>query len=221
MRNFLERRRGADNSSDGGFTLIEMLISMMVFSIAIAMVYTAIIKVQHYTTDVQGSADANSELRQALAVIDKQVRSGNVLYSPANEVSPSSCTASGTDAGTCMRVYTQTNGLQRCVQWQVINDPAHPGTQMLRSRSWSTTWQTDSSYTTWRTDARGLVPTPSQAPFTLAGAVNTYSSRFLVVRFEAKDPRRGNTPSVITTSLAGRNTNYGYDGGLCNPAPPA
>jgi len=222
MLNLLQRRRGrTDDSRDQGFTLLETLVSMIVFSIAIAMVYTAIIKVQHYTTDVQGSADANAELRQAIAVIDKQVRSGNVLYSPANEVTPSSCTASGTDAGTCMRVYTQANGLQRCVQWQVIADPGHVGTQMVRSRSWSPNWQTDGVYTTWKTDARGLVATPSQAPFTLAGAVNAYSSRFLVVRFEAKDPRRGNNPAVITTSLAGRNTNYGYDGGLCNPAPPA
>jgi len=221
MRNVLQRLRRGNERRDSGFTLIEMLISMIVFSIAIAMVYTAIIKVQHYTTDVQGSADANSELRQSIAVIDKQVRSGNVLYSPANETSPSTCTASGTDAGTCMRVYTQTNGLQRRVQWQVITDPAHPATQMLRSRSWSPTWQTDNAYTSWRTDARGLVATPSQAPFTLAGAVNTTSSRFLVVRFEAKDPRRRNSPAVITTSLAGRNTNYGYDGGLCSPAPPA
>lgn len=220
MRSIFERLRRTDEGRDNGFTLIEMLISMMVFSVAIAMVYTAIIKVQHYTTDVQGSADANSELRQAVAVIDKQVRSGNVLYSPANETSPSSCTASGTDAGTCMRVYTQTNGLQRCVQWQLINDPAHAGTQMVRSRSWSPNWQTDNAYTGWRTEARGLVAVPSQAPFTLAGAVTATSSRFLVVRFEAKDPRRKGS-AVVTTSLAGRNTNYGYDGGLCNPAPPA
>src|SRR3954469_11594467 len=156
MRNSLERLRRADDHRDGGFTLIEMLISMMVFSIAIAMVYTAIVKVQHYTTDVQGSADANSELRQAIATIDKQVRSGNVLYSPANETSPSTCTPSGTDAGTCMRVYTQANGTQRCVQWQVLAAPSPPGTQIVRSRSWSPTWTTDGSYTGWKTEARGL-----------------------------------------------------------------
>lgn len=220
MRRFLNGRR-QDERQDAGFTLTEMLVAMMVFSVAIAMVYTALVKIQRYTGDVQGSADANFQLRQAIAVIDRQVRSGNVLYSPANETSPSSCTATGTDAGTCMRVYTQANGAQRCVQWQVIADPAHPGTQMLRSRSWATDWQTTNNFTGWETDARGLVPTPSQPPFTLQGAVNAYSSRYLVVRFEAVDPRRGAAPAVITTSLAGRNTNYGYDGGLCSPAPPA
>lgn len=215
-------RPGRDRSRDDeGFTLVEMLVSMIVFGIAIAMVYTALIKVQSYTTDVQGSADANSELRQAVAVIDRQVRSGNVLYSPANETTPSTCTPSGTDAGTCMRVYTQANGLERCVQWQVIADSAHPGTQLLRSRSWSPEWQSDGNFTAWKTEARGLVGTPSTAPFTLQGAVNAYSSRYLVVRFEARDPRRGDHPAVITSSLSGRNTNYGYDGGMCNPAPPS
>jgi prepilin-type N-terminal cleavage/methylation domain-containing protein len=205
---------------EDGFTLTEMLVSMIVFGIAISMVYTALIKVQSYTSDVQGSADANSELRQAVAMIDRQVRSGNVLYSPANEHSPSTCTASGSSAGTCMRVYTQANGAQRCVQWQVTADPAHPGTQLVRSRSWSPTWQTDGNYTGWNTEARGLITNPSGPPFTLQGAVNAYSQRYLVVRFEAKDPRRPK-PAVITSSLAGRNTNYGYDAGMCNPAPPA
>jgi prepilin-type N-terminal cleavage/methylation domain-containing protein len=221
MLSLMNRARARRAQGDEGFTLAESLVAMIVFGIAIAMVYTALVKVQKYTSDVQGSADANFELRQAVAVIDRQVRSGNVLYSPANETSPSSCTATGTDAGTCMRVYTQANGAQRCVQWQVINDPARPGTQKLRSRSWSTTWQTDGGYTGWQTDARNLLANPSTPPFTLQGAVNAYSKRYLVVRFEAKDPRRGNSPAVITDALAGRNTNYGYDSGLCNPAPPA
>jgi len=219
MLSLLTRKR--DRRDDGGFTLIESLVAMIVFGIAIAMVYTALIKVQKYTVDVQGSADANFQLRQSVAVIDRQVRSGNVLYSPANETSPSSCTAVGTSAGTCMRVYTQANGAQRCVQWQVIADPAHPGTQMLRSRSWSPDWQTDNVFSGWQTDARNLIASPSAPPFTLQGAVNAYSQRYLVVRFEAKAPRRGNTPAVITDALAGRNTNYGYDSGLCSPAPAA
>jgi prepilin-type N-terminal cleavage/methylation domain-containing protein len=219
MLSLLTRTR--DEREDEGFTLIETLVAMIVFAIAIAMVTTAMIKVQKYTANVQGSADANFELRQAVAIIDRQVRSGNVLYSPANETTPSTCTASGTSAGTCMRVYTQANGAQRCVQWQVIADPARPGTQKLRSRSWSPDWQTDGAYTGWETDARNLIAAPSTAPFTLQGAVNAYSQRYLVIRFEAKDPRRGNAPAVITDALAGRNTNYGYDSGLCSPAPPA
>ncbi len=214
------RSRAQDDTSQDGFTLIEFLICMVVFSIAMSIVTKAVTTVQKYTTDVQGSADANGEARLAIADIDRQVRSGNVLYSPANETSPSTCTPSGSYAGTCMRVYTQANGAQRCVQWQVLPDPAEPGTSILRTRSWSPTWQTDGQTTDWATKARNLRETANAAPFTLVNAVTASSSRFLQVRFEARDPRRSGAV-VLTTSVSGRNTNYGYDTGLCSPVPPS
>jgi len=209
----------AREDEQGGFTLIELLITMIVFGLAMGLVTKAVTRVEKFANNAQGSADANGEVRLALDDIDRQVRSGNVLYSPANETVPSSCTSSGTDAGTCMRVYTQANGVQRCVQWQVLADPAKPTTSIIRSRSWSPTWQTDGIYTAWVTKARGLLLTPSTAPFTLQGAVTSSSSRYLSVRFEAKDPRRPGAV-VLTSALAGRNTNYGFDAGLCSPVPP-
>jgi prepilin-type N-terminal cleavage/methylation domain-containing protein len=220
MRRLRDRVSAPRDERDGGFTLVEMLITMVIFGLAMGLVTKAVSKVERFANDAQGSADANSEVRLALDDIDRQVRSGNVLYSPANEVTPSSCTATGTDAGTCMRVYTQANGVQRCVQWQVLVDPAKPTTSIIRSRSWSPTWQTDGIYTSWATKARGLLLTPSVPPFTLQGAVTSSSSRYLTVRFEAKDPRRPGAV-VLTSALAGRNTNYGYDAGLCNPVPPS
>ncbi|MCW2600794.1 MAG: prepilin-type cleavage/methylation-like protein [Frankiales bacterium] len=220
MRSLRELIHARAADEDSGFTLVELLITMVVFGIAMGIVTSAVVKVQSYVGSVQGSADANGEARLALADIDRQVRSGNVLYSPANETTPSTCTASGTDAGTCMRVYTQANGLERCVQWQLIADSTHAGTNLLRSRAWSPTWQTDGKYTGWSTKARNLVGTPSAAPFTLQGAVTSSSSRYLQVRIEAIDPRRKGSV-VLTSALAGRNTNYGYDAGLCSPAPPS
>lgn len=213
------RERLRDGRGEDGFTLIELLVSMAVFGLALGMVYSALVQALTYANKVQGSADANFELRQAVTQIDRQVRSGNVLYSPANETVPSTCTASGTDAGSCMRVYTQSNGSQRCVQWQVLPDPAGGPNYVLRSRNWSPTWQTDNNLTGWTVQARNLAPSPAQAPFALAGAATSYSARYLTVRFEAVDPRRTGT-AVITSSVSGRNTNYGYDGGLCSPIPP-
>lgn len=207
---------------DEGFTLIELLVSMIVFSIAIAMVFSAVILLGGKTRQVEGSAEATSQVRQALAQIDRQVRSGNVLYSPAGEPTfVASCTTSTADSGSCMRVYTQSDGVAKCVQWQVLPDPASPGTSLLRSRTWSPDWQTvPGGVDPWQTVARGLVVSPSADPFTLASG-GAYGSRLLNVHFEAIDERRGDDAVVITSSLSGRNTNYGYDAGQCTPVPAA
>jgi competence protein ComGC len=234
LRRMLMRQRLIRSSA--GTTMVELLVSMVVFSIAMGMIYAVIIKASSITKEGQSSADAVSEVRIALAQIDRQVRSGNVLYSPANEPAAlASCTASGTNAGTCMRVYTQANGAERCVQWQVLRETdagmplsSAPSAQraLLRSRSWSPRWQTDGIYSTWAVQARGLAPSSptTQPPFalsSLSGTSNASSSRLLDVQFQALPSRTGAGNVVIAASLSGRNTNYGYDAGLCVPAPPA
>lgn len=221
MREALRRRRARTATGDAGITLVETLVSMAVFSIAISLVYSAVILVAGKTRDVEGSAEAASQVRQALAQIDRQVRSGNVLYSPANEPAyVPSCTAATASSGSCMRVYTQANGLDRCVQWQVLADVTAPGTSVLRSRNWAPDWVTTGTVSGWEVVARGLVGSTSAPAFALDGG-GAYGARLLNVRFEAIDERRGGAPTLITSSLSGRNTNYGYDGGQCTPVPAA
>ena len=214
------RRVGHRGRDDSGTTLIELLVSMSIFALCMTVVFGAVILVVRKSTDVQTSADAESQLRLALAQIDRQVRSGNVLFSPADESTPSCTGDATTNSGTCMRIFTQSNGIEKCVQWQVIDDPAHSGTKMLRSRSWATTWQTTGNLTGWSTVARGLTISSGHNPFTLEGATTPYKERLLDVRLEAYDARRG-TSDVIESSLSGRNTSYGYDSGQCTPVPPA
>lgn len=189
--------------SDGGTTLVELLISMTIFSLALAMVYSVLITVQRQTTDQTSRADSVGNARLALSQIDRQVRSGNVLYNPASEVLPLS-----------MRVYTQANGDQRCVQWQVFNG-------QLRSRSWSPTWQTDGLVSAWGTVANNVVNTAATPPFALQGGATAYGSRLVDVALLVKNPTDKGKPVNVTSSLSGRNTAYGYDPGVCNPSPAA
>ncbi|CAN5115635.1 hypothetical protein BH11ACT1_BH11ACT1_13700 [soil metagenome] len=226
MRRHLRAR--ADRDGDRGTTLIELLVSMGIFSLCMTVVFGAVILVMRKSLDVQKSADAASELRLALAQIDRQVRSGNVLFSPADEASyVGTCVGdAATNSGTCMRIFTQSNGSEKCVQWQLIDDAAHPGTLLLRTRSWATTWVTTGDLTGWATVARGLTLTPSVTPgetnnpFKLEGATTPYKERLLDVRLESLDKRRG-TSVVIKSSLSGRNTSYGYSSAQCIPVPPA
>lgn len=222
MREGLDRllRRRRDRPGEDGFTLVEMLVIMIVLGVAIPLVFSAVLLVQRQVGDVAGSAEAAGQVRLALAQIDRQVRSGNVLYSPEDEDDhvPSCESVDGSHAGTCMRIYTQADGVPRCVQWQVLPDGAAPGTDLLRSRSWPPDWVTGGGVSDWSTVARGLVPDPSAAPFRLE-ADGAYGSRLLRVHLEALDRRRAENPVVLSSSLSGRNTNYGYDAGQCTPVP--
>lgn len=195
--------RSLRTRDERGTTLVEILISMTIFSLALAMVYTVLITVQKQTKDQTSRADSVGNARLALAQIDRQVRSGNVLYNPATESLPLS-----------MRVYTQANGDQRCVQWQVYNGK-------LRTRSWSPTWQTDGLISEWGIVAHDVVNTAAAPPFALQGGATAYGSRLVDITLQVKSPTAGGKPVNVTSSLSGRNTAYGYDPGVCSPVPAA
>lgn len=217
MRSFLIRVRG--ERAQEGFTLIELLVSMTIFSLVLAGVYGVLITIQKQTADVIARSDSVGNARLALEQIDRQVRSGNVLYSPAAETIPGAtgtdqCAASGTNAGTCMRVFTQANAAQKCVQWQVLPAPD----EVLRTRSWSPTWTTDGQVSAWSIVARDVINTPSSPPFALTGG--QYGSRLVSLTLQVKSPQAGGKPIDVDSALSGRNTAYGYDPGICSPIPP-
>jgi prepilin-type N-terminal cleavage/methylation domain-containing protein len=216
VRELLTRR--VRHSSDGGVTLVELLISMTIFSIVIALTYSVLFTIQRQTKDTTARADTVGDARIALQQIDRQVRSGNVLYSPANETTTAGCTASTVapsltpNAGNCMRIYTQANGEQRCVQWQVAAG-------VIRSRSWSPTWETDGLVSDWAVVAHNTVNTTASPPFILQGGATAYGSRLVDIELRIKNPQSKGAPVNVTSSLSGRNTAYGYDPGICSPVP--
>ena len=218
MREFMDRR--ACRRDDDGVTLVELLISMAIFSLIIAMTYSVLITIQRQTKDTTARADTVADARLALQQIDRQVRSGNVLYSPANETGTTGCTATTVapsltaNAGNCMRIYTQANGDQRCVQWQVTGG-------VLRSRSWSPTWTTDGLVTDWGVVAHNTVNTSTEPPFILQGGSTAYGSRLVDIELRVNAPGSKGLPVDVTSSLSGRNTAYGYDPGICSPVPTA
>ncbi len=189
----------ARSDGDEGVTLVELLVTMFILGIVTAAAYSVLISVTRQSRDVQGREQTVGNARLAIEQIDRQIRSGNVLYDPALESLPNS-----------MRVYTQANGVNRCVQWQLQS------AGVLRSRSWSPTWQTDGLVSTWGNVARGIRNTTS--PFSLPNA-SAYGSRLIDITFQVHDDTAGGTDQIVQTSLSGRNTEYGYDTGVCTPVP--
>jgi type II secretory pathway component PulJ len=206
-----------------GTTLVELIVSMSIFSFVMVLTLTALVDVQRDTQRVVSRDDAITQLRQGMAQIDREVRSGNVLYSPVNEVGVTpGCSGSLTQpAGDCMRVYTQSNASQQCVQWQLQEDVSRPGTARLRTRTWSPTWKVDGKVTSFRTVATGLLnrKVDGEWPFRLE-ATSATSQRVLKLSLLTNPKDTSARAFAIESSISGRNTHYGRDTNICTPVPP-
>ena len=209
-------RRRPPLSLQEGFTLLELTISMMLLTIVLAIFVTTFVSVNTRFDKQSLRSQSNDQARLAVEEIDREVRSGNLLYDPSLE----NDSAHGIYPGMALRVYTQTNAptrdpSNRCVQWRVFGGE-------LQNRSWSVTWQTDGNYTGWRTVADHLV-NQTNSPQTAAFALDpeaTKGSRTLIVNILTNFSKSAGNDVQIQTSVTGRNTEYGYPQDICNDIPP-
>jgi type II secretory pathway pseudopilin PulG len=200
----LQRVRRLRRSGDLGWSLVELLVVMSLFAGIISVCYGVMIGVAKQTGDSMARNDDVQQARLALTQIDRQVRSGNVVMDPATETLPRS-----------LRVYTQTDGVRRCVQWQVANET-------LRYRSWDPQWRTTGGVDDWRVVARNVVDDAS-APTTFARVTASGGSQAqsVSVTLRLKSAASKGKATDLTTVLFGRNTIYGYPADECSSPPPA
>jgi len=191
-------------------TLLELTMAM---SLLLAVVGSFLITFdgvnQHFATQVDRSTN-NDQAQLAIEEIDREVRSGNLLYDPSLE----------SDPNMLLRVYTQTNATtrspaNRCVQWKIV------GTD-LQVRSWSTTWDTDGIVTDWRTVAEDVLnktDSPKVPAFSLDSEA-TKGGRTLNVTIVVNSNHVSGSDVYVQTSVTGRNTEYGYPQDICASIPP-
>ncbi|AEI12312.1 MULTISPECIES: PilW family protein [Cellulomonas] len=225
MRRFRERRASDDQS---GFTLVELLVVMSIFMGLLIIVFGIMITMSRQTKDNLARTEATEQVRIGLMQIDRQVRSGNVISDPAAET----VTMSGADTYYSLRVYTQTDGVFQCVQWRVVYEAASPFGR-LEYRSWKPSWQSTGGVESWRTVARDIVRPASDVvdeddpttwpPFFVesSDAENASNAQTIRVTLRVKDEDQSeqSRPAVVTSTLTGRNTIFGYPADTCSPVP--
>ncbi|MDP9342456.1 MAG: type II secretion system GspH family protein [Actinomycetota bacterium] len=136
------RRRARGES---GMTLPEVMVAMSLM-VAVSVIFLVVLQsVQSGIVREQARSTTNDQARLAIEEIDREVRSGDVLYDPATEPSPTSPYYG-------LRVYTETNAATRgsvmCEQWRIVNT-------QLKVRRWPSA--TPSAATAWRTVADSIV----------------------------------------------------------------
>ena len=159
----------------------------------------------------QQRSEANDQVRLAVEQMDREIRSGNVLYDPA-------APAEAPHETFQLRIYTQANAPTRtpplqCVQWRIED-------RELIRRAWPP--GDPGSVTDWRTIAQNLVNrdlTPAVPAFTLDPAVAGSRAVRVVLISDEDTSETISKPVRVETSLTGRNTTYNFAPSTCDPAP--
>jgi prepilin-type N-terminal cleavage/methylation domain-containing protein len=211
-------------SDQRGLTLTEVLVAMMVMSLAAVVFLSTLASVQKSVAETDIRTRSNTQARLALQTLDREVRSGNILYDPEWS----------TDPYFRFKVYTQSNATTRqpspgytCRLWRITSDG------QLQTRFWEPGQEDpDLSASGWRTVATGIVnksvddPTDSTCEgstcaFRLDDDPNK-GGRTVNVVFLVNEDLNGDLSSgtmKIQSALTGRNTSYGFPLEVCEDEP--
>lgn len=202
------------HADERGVTLVELIFTLMIFSIVGAVFTSVLYAVQTNVARQQVRTVANDQARLAIEQMDREIRSGSVLYDPSVEPA-GDCGGHACAPNFSLRVYTQANATTRtppnqCVQW-VVDDGN------LYRRAWAAGSPT--SLDGWRTVAEHVVNRDPSVGVPAFAMDPTPGSKVLGIVLLV-NPNLGSTDAPrnlrIETSIAVRNKGAGDP---CTPAP--
>jgi prepilin-type N-terminal cleavage/methylation domain-containing protein len=206
-------------AGEDGMTLVELMISMLILSMVLLAFLTIIPLIQTAFNREANRSSSNDQARLAVEELDREIRSGNLLYDPANEVADP---AHGIVPYMSLRVYTQANADSRipgtrCVQWRIYQDK-------LWRRAWEPNWAPGDVVEGWRIVATGIVNnsvTPAVNAFQLdADPAKGGRTLTITILSRTSTSSGSSTPVQINESVTGRDTEYGYPSQVCSTIPP-
>jgi prepilin-type N-terminal cleavage/methylation domain-containing protein len=204
------RKRLSRPAGEAGFTLVEVVVVTLLIGVVSIIFLSAMARVQTSLTRATERSDNNDQARLAVQRIDREVRSGNLLYDPALE-------APAELQYYQLRVYTQANATTRtpgnlCVLWKIED-------QQLVRRTWPPGEPENANG--WSVVVDGVVNVDQgvrafQLDPDAAKGGRTVQVTLLV------DKRPGVNPDQtiqIQTSVTGRNSTFDYPENVCTPVP--
>jgi prepilin-type N-terminal cleavage/methylation domain-containing protein len=203
----LRRRRSQPMSSQEGVTLVELLIAMMVMSIAIVIFLSTLVSIQRAVAAQDKRSQNNDQGRLAIEALDREIRSANVVYDPKDE----------TPAYYRLRLYTQTI----------------TSANLLQNRTWPAL--KPQLATAWRTVATGIVNRSITTPIAAFGAdsdatkggtgsssaTQTGLSRTVNIVLMVNDYLASAPTATVRLeeAVTGRNAAYGFPTNVCSVDP--
>ena len=211
----MRRRLRSLTGNEAGTTLVEISVTMLLLGIVIAVFLAFVANMQNATARQQARVERNDEVRLALAQLDREIRSGNVLYDPSTETNA----AGDVVPNMALRIYTQADAPNRnpgnqCSQWRITNG-------VIQTRRWATA-DPSGTVTPWWTVAHNIVNrtlSPQVPAFALDTSSTSYGSRLMKIRLVVDRPDDKAGPEEMDLSLTGRNTQYKYPLDICSVVP--
>ncbi|MEO8093952.1 MAG: type II secretion system protein [Pseudolysinimonas sp.] len=121
----LETRRRASSTVESGFTLVELLVAMLVFSIFLAIMITAVIGITRASSRAQLLARSASSVLAVFESLDRQIRYANAINFPGASASGARYVEFRTGADSSY------SGVSTCTQWRFV-----PSTKVIQTRQW-------------------------------------------------------------------------------------
>jgi type II secretory pathway pseudopilin PulG len=211
MRGLRSRRVGI--ADQRGISLVELVVAMGILSTVLLVFTTTLTSMQKAVVEQDVRSRLSDDARLALQSIDRQVRSGNLLYDPATEtgtVDPFGVAADGQ----MFRVYTQVqfggDEAARCALWFVDDQ------RRLLYRYWAPLDEDNAS--DWQVIATGVVNRDEgTSTFSLDGSGRTLTA---VLQMNPDLEAQPEATQRFEIALTGRNTSFGYPTNVCEDLPP-
>jgi type II secretory pathway pseudopilin PulG len=176
-------------NSDEGTSLIELLVVMIVFTMIMAIITSAIVNMIHQSQKESGQTNDLNASRKVITLLDHSVRYANAITAPGV----------GTDGNYYVEFQTGNTGQQQtCTQWRYVSAGGK-----LQWRTWQPplTGVFTGSATAWSTAAIGMTQVGSTPIFTIAPSSSIDSREELNVQFTATSgapPSSSNSQVTLT-----------------------
>jgi len=196
---------------------------MTIFSLLTAIIVSLMITMMGQASDNLGRQRAVEQARIGLSQIDRQMRSGNLILNPSLD----GVEQSGVPQYYSVRIFTQEGGIDKCVQWRVIYYDTS-GFGQLEFRQWdpastasATNWSRVASNVTKPVGAFSTADPETWPPFWVdaSGAASDAQSIRITLRMGDPGAESNAKPQVLTTTVTGRNTVFGYSPLTCSTVP--
>ena len=180
---------GPPPREDAGFTLIELIVAMFLFSLLLGIFMSGIVLMTRDTVRVQNISNTEDQARRAFDRFDRQLRYASAVYPPGRV---------GDDWYFEYQTTATGSSTAQCTQWRVQHS-----TQQLQVRTWDDA--TGASPSGWVSVASHVSNDPtSEVPFTFTPADNTYMHQQVGLLLEVSIGTT--TPVRLQVSFVARNT---------------